>query len=256
MDSKGSGSDVERRERSFFDELYEEEAVHPLGNELRLQRELDSLLRARGGRPLDRVLTIGCGEGSFERMLSPHAGQIVAVDIAAPGIERAKQQAQDKGIRNVDFRCMPVSELEWEERFDAIVCIAFLHHVPEADLPGFLMRAHAHTKPGGFFYSQDPNVHGALRKVGRVLLGERYDSYHTPDERELDPENTRALMRAAGFDAVQLGYIDLTLIPLQYFAPTGPNAVMQVARAVDRAWCATPLRPWSSGFTLCASREA
>lgn len=256
MDSQQRGTGVEERERSFFDELYEREAVHPLGNELRLRRELASLLRARGDRPLDRVLTIGCGEGSFECMLSPHAGEIVAVDIAAPGIERARQQAVAAGVANVDFRCMPVSELEWRERFDAIICIAFLHHVPEAELPGFLERAHAHTRAGGLFYSQDPNVRGVLRKLGRVLLGKRYDDYHSPDERELEPAALAELMKSAGFDEVQLGYSDLTLIPLQYFAPSGPAALMHVAKAVDRVWCATPLRVWSSGFTLCATRAA
>jgi 2-polyprenyl-3-methyl-5-hydroxy-6-metoxy-1,4-benzoquinol methylase len=254
VNSRGPGRSVEDRERSFFDELYAEEAVHPLGNELRLRRELESLLRARGGRPLERVLTIGCGEGSFERMLSPHAGQIVAVDIAAPGIELAKKQARAAGVVNVDFRCMPLSEIDWNEQFDAILCIAFLHHVPEPDLPEFLAQAFAHTKPGGLFYSQDPNVHGVMRKLGRLLLRDGYDDYHSADERELDPAQTAAALRAAGFDDVQQGFIDLTLIPLQYYAPEAPNGLMHLARAVDRLWCATPLRPWSSGFTLCATR--
>ncbi|MCH6552394.1 MAG: nuclear transport factor 2 family protein, partial [Planctomycetes bacterium] len=93
---------------------------------------------------------------------------------------------------------------------------------------------------------------GVLRKIGRVLLGERYDSYHSPDERELDPNEIADALRTAGFDEVQLGYIDLSLIPIHYYLPTGPGAIMHVARAIDRLWCASPLARWSSAPRRCA----
>lgn len=249
------GSEVEARERTFFDEHYHEDAYHPLGFELRFRRELESLLKARGGGPLGRVLSIGCGQGGFELMLAPHAREVVGIDLAREGIQRAKQHASEAGVTNLDFRCVPVSQLDWNERFDLVVCLGFLHHVPESELPELLAKAYQHTRPGGSFYSQDPNARGVLRKIGRVLLGERYDSYHSPDERELDPNEIADALRTAGFDEVQLGYIDLSLIPIHYYLPTGPGAIMHVARAIDRLWCASPLARWSSGFTAFATRK-
>ncbi len=248
------GTEVEARERAYFDEHYHEQACHPVGLELRFRRELASLLKARIGRSLGRVLSIGCGQGGFELMLAPHASEVVGIDLAREGIRRAKQHASEAGLTNLDFRCIPVSELDSKERFDLVVCLGFLHHVPELELPSLLRRAYEHTRPGGSFYSQDPNAGGVLRKLGRVLLGNRYDSYHSPDERELDPDEIAAALSRAGFDAVQLGYIDLSLIPIQYYLPTGPAAIMHAARAIDRAWCSSPLARWSSGFTAFATR--
>lgn len=253
--SDRSPGDVEARERAYFDEHYEAEACHPLGLELRLRRELKNLLALRSGKPLGRVLSIGCGEGSFERMLAPHAAEVVGIDLAAPGIEIARQRAAEAGADNLEFRCLPVSQLDWGERFDAIVCLGFLHHVPETELGALLAQCREHIRPGGFFYSQDPNARGLLRKLGRLLLGESYDSYHSPDERELDPRSIAKALAEAGFDEVELGYIDLALIPIQYYLPTGPGIVMHAARAVDSLWCATPLAPWSSGFTALAVRR-
>jgi hypothetical protein len=110
------------------------------------------------------------------------------------------------------------------------------------------------VRPRGFFYSQDPNAGGLTRKLGRLVLRDRYDAYHSPDERELWPREVAAELRRAGFDDVQLGYIDLSLIPLGYLLPRGPGALMHLARWIDGVWCATPLAPWSSGFTAFAAR--
>lgn len=250
------GSDVEERERAYFDEHYDQEACHPLGLELRLRRELENLLRLRGAKPLGRVLSIGCGEGSFELMLAPHAEAVVGIDLAAPGIDAATQRASEAGAQNLEFRCIPVSRLDWGERFDAIVSLGFLHHVPKEELPELLAKCREHIRPGGFFYSQDPNVNGLMRKIGRVLLGKSYDQYHSPDERELDPDEIKGSLLAAGFDDVALGDIDFTLIPIQYYLPTGPGAIMHLARAIDRLWCALPLTRWSSGFTAFATRHS
>lgn len=37
-------------------------------------------------------------------------------------------------------------------------------------------------------------------------MGDKYGSYHTPDERERDPSEVTSLLRQAGFTAVRIGY--------------------------------------------------
>lgn len=246
---------VEEGEIAFFEKLYGDEAYHPVGWRLRLARELKSLRRAAGNVPLQRVLSIGCGDGQFELMLAPYAEQITALDISPQAIEIAKRNAARAGITDVDFQCLALSELSWETQFDAVICLAFLHHVPEGELPDLLRQAYAHLKPGGFFYCQEPSKEGFLRKVGRIVLGKKYDTYHSPDERELVASDLTAELRAAGFTRVKIGYIDLTLIPAYYVLTRGPSVPFYLCLAVDWAWCHSPAAQWASGFYAYARKK-
>ncbi len=245
---------VEDREREFFDRHYEDGVGHPTGLALRMERELRSLRRRTKGRRISRVLSIGCGEGLFEALLAPFAESIVGIDLSEEAVARAHARATAHGLRNVEFRRVALSELRWDESFDAIVCLAFLHHVPEAELAGLLASVHAHLRPGGFFYAQDPSRRAWLRGLGRRLLGGRYERYHSADERELDPREVEAELRRAGFASVELGWIDVTLIPAHYLLPRAPAWLMHACERFDRAFCATPLARWASGFTVFATR--
>jgi 2-polyprenyl-3-methyl-5-hydroxy-6-metoxy-1,4-benzoquinol methylase len=244
----------EDAERSFFAGYYAERRYHPTGWRLRSRRDLRVLCAAVKNRPLGRVLSIGCGDGTFELMLAQHADSVLGVDISPEAIavaERAKQQA---GVTNLDFRCLSIVDLELAERFDTIVCVAFLHHLPVDALEYFLTTTYERLKPGGVLYTQDPNVHGILRYVGRRVLGQSYDTFHSKDERELDPQETMRAIAAAGFANVTLRYVDLTLIPALYYSTHGADVLFHLSALLDRLWCASPLAPWASGFAIVARK--
>jgi hypothetical protein len=105
-----------------------------------------------------------------------------------------------------------------------------------------------HLTPGGLFYSQDPNCKGLLRDMGRIVLGKKYDTYHSPDERELDPEKIRSSLQEVGFQDVRIGHIDATLIPGLFMFPRKHSWMMHAFLWIDKFWCSTPLKYWSSGF--------
>jgi SAM-dependent methyltransferase len=246
---------TERDERAFFAAYYGEQRYHPVGWRLRMERDLRVLLAAAGPAGLGRTLSIGCGDGAFELLLAPHAESVVGVDLSPEAIAAADRARDAQGARNASFRCTSFRDLPWDERFDTIVCLAFLHHVPEAELPEFLRACHAHLVPGGRFFSQDPNARGALRAVGRVVLGGGYDRYHTPDERELDPAVLAADLQRAGFASVAVHHVDLTLIPACYVLARWPAWPLRLAALADRAFCASPLARWSSGFAAVARKS-
>ena len=245
---------IEDRERDFFGRHYEEGFTNPAGVALRVERELSALLGSLGGRRLGRVLSIGCGDAPFEVLLARHAEAVVGIDLSPDGIERARERAAAEGLTNLDFRCQVLSDLDPGERFDGVVCIGLLHHVPEADLAPLLAQIVSHLEPDGFFFAREPSEHGVLRAIGRVVLGSRYDRYHSPDERELDAAAVAGAIEQAGFARPDVGWIDLSLIPGHYLFPRAPRALMQAFALVDRAFCATPLRRWASGFTVFATR--
>jgi len=246
----------ESEEIKFFDRYYGEEAYNPVGWRLRLRRELKSLKKTMRQGTLGRVLSLGCGDGQFELMLAPWAEQVVGLDISPQAIEAARQHAARDRIANVHFRCLPFAELQWDDQFDTIVCLAFLHHVPEPQLPELLKQCFNHLKPGGLFYSQDPNRNGLLRKVGRVVLGAGYHKYHSPDERELDPSELTGQLKSAGFSSVQIGHLDLTLIPALFILAKGPAWPLRFCPLIDFLWCHSPAARWSSGFKAVAYKSA
>jgi 2-polyprenyl-3-methyl-5-hydroxy-6-metoxy-1,4-benzoquinol methylase len=246
---------VEERERAFFDRHYREVARNPAGFALRVRRELAALRRLTGNRRLGRLLSVGCGDGPFECLLAPHAESVLGIDLSSAAIERARSQAAAEGLANLEFRCQAASALDPRERFDGIACVAFLHHVAEPELPELLAQLRARLRPGGFFFAQEPSRHGLLRTLGHALLGGSYHRYHSADERELDPDELSAQLCAAGFAQVEIGWIDVTLIPGQYVFPRAPAALMQAFAALDRAYCATPFARWGSSFTVFATRS-
>jgi hypothetical protein len=85
-------------------------------------------------------------------------------------------------------------------------------------------------------------------------MGRRYDTYHSADERELDPAEVAAALSAAGFAGIRIRYIDLTLIPSLFVLLRGPDAIFHICDAIDRLWCATPLARWASGFAVAAQK--
>lgn len=253
MEPKSQKS-IEGDEVDFFANYYEGQAYNPTGWRLRLERELRSFKNQAGVQGVGRVLSLGCGDGQFELLLAPFAEQVIGLDISPEAISLANRKASEAGIENVEFRCQALSDLQWNETYDAVICLAFLHHVPPADLGILLGQVVRHIHPGGFLYTQDPNRRGILRKLGRQLMGPRYARYHSPDEYELDPGELAALLKQVGFKDVKIRAIDLTLIPALFLLARGPTWPLYLCAAVDWVWCHSPLAGWASGFTAVARK--
>ena len=246
---------IEASEIEFYKNIYQNEVYNKTGNKLRLNRELTSLIKLSKQNKLRKVLSIGCGHGEFELLLSPFAETITAVDLSPDAIKLAKRKQEEKDLKNIEYRCQSFSSIDWDEKFDAIICLAFLHHVPEQDMKSFLSQAYNHLNSGGFFYSQDPNVNGILRKIGRIILGANYDKYHTSDERELDIDKLIAAFKEVGFDSFLINHLDLSLIPAIYMFPKGYEWLMYLCLWSDKVWSLSPFAKWASGFALISRKK-
>lgn len=238
------------REKEFFADWVPNRA----GDRLRWRRELRNVLAAAGERGLGSVLSVGCGRGEFEFLLGERAERVLGIDLSPESIEDAREAAARRGMNHVRFECADASAFELGEQFDTAVCIGFLHHLDEAGSRALLRRIYEHLQPGGLLHTQDPNVRGVLRKIGRFVLGDRYHAYHTDDERELDPQALRRDVLEAGFRSAELHYTDLTLIPAMQMLPNASGWVMRACAGLDRAWCGLPVARWASGFSVDARR--
>jgi ubiquinone/menaquinone biosynthesis C-methylase UbiE len=88
----------------------------------------DFLLRQLPPR-CGRVLEIGCGIGTFSRLLAKRSDHVLAIDLAPKMIQIAKECFGDCG--NVDFQVADAVALNFATaHFDCVASIATLHHVP------------------------------------------------------------------------------------------------------------------------------
>jgi SAM-dependent methyltransferase len=244
-------------ERDFHDHHYETEAARiresPLFSRVH-DRCARDFRRSTGIGPAHRMLSLGCGDGSIELRLAPHVGEIVGLDVSPVAIERARAGAKRAGIGNLDFRVSDPDNPRIENlgQFDFVTAFAFLHHLADPMIRETLDAARRTLRPGGVFYSADPS---RRRLVGLFVRFVRaaYDRYHSPDERELDPDALLALAIGAGFTGSRIRYVDCFLGPLAWLAPGTPRWLVPILAALDDVALSVPLlRQYASSFSLTA----
>lgn len=104
-------------------------------------------------RPLDRVLTLGCGGGELERGLAKYnlARLHEAVDIAEGAVERAKRAAEDLGLTHVRYGLGDLNRLRIQpDAYDVVFGVSSVHHVRA--LEHLFAEVRAGLKPGGYFF--------------------------------------------------------------------------------------------------------
>ena len=91
------------------------------------------------------VLELGCGTGTFARLLAERAEHVLALDLSPQMIRIAQERSGH--LSNIDFQM--ADALAWEfppEQFDCIVSIATLHHLPMEQM---LIKMKAALAPNG-----------------------------------------------------------------------------------------------------------
>jgi SAM-dependent methyltransferase len=76
-----------------------------------------------------QALELGCGSGTFTRLLATRAKQVLALDLSPQMIYVARERSSQ--YANIDFQV--ADALVWDfptEYFDCIISIATLHHLP------------------------------------------------------------------------------------------------------------------------------
>jgi SAM-dependent methyltransferase len=244
-------------ERDYHDHHYESEAGRifdsPIFGRIH-DRAARDFLRCTGSGRQHRILSLGCGDGSIERRLAPHVGEIVGTDISAVAIEQARAKSRAAGLANLSFRVGDPAKAPLEDlrQFDVIAAFAFLHHLDDGAIRDTLLAVRRALRPGGLFYSADPS---RTRLIGLFtgLVRKTYARYHSPDERELDPGALAALVEQAGFARPAIEYTDYFLGPLAWLAPGTPSWLAGPLEGIDNLARSVPIvRRYASSFSLLA----
>ena len=222
--------DAQQRELDYHEKLYsgfaQSHFARPAVRALRAHM-VGRILALTGAGPASRVLSLGCGIGDTELLLAPHVAEVTGIDLSPAAIRQARADALAAGIANARFE----QGTTVEGSFDVAIAIFFLHHLPDDELAALPRQLARQLTPGGVFYSLDPSRRRLSGAIGRLLIPQLMKRYQTADERELDPQPTAALFRAAGWQA-EVAMYDFGSSPLAGLFP-GWSAGYRLARRLD-----------------------
>src|SRR5262249_53913101 len=147
------------------------------------------------------------------------------------------------------------AQIDRDRRFDLVIAIFFLHHLPDAELAKTAARVFEVLRPGGSFYSLDPSRHRLSGALGKIIVPKLLKRYQTPDERELNPRETLEVFAECGFEA-RYEYFDFTSSPLAGLFPSWRTGY-SIARAADEVLIRTPLlQRLGSNFEVIGRKPA
>ena len=87
-----------------------------------------------------QALELGCGSGTFARLLATRAQQVLALDLSPQMIRIARERSSH--YANIDFQRADACVWEFPpESFDCIISIATLHHLPLEEMLAKMKRA-------------------------------------------------------------------------------------------------------------------
>ena len=119
------------------------------------QRRYDFHLEMLAGRRYGPTLEIGAGSGGLTRRLAAISDRVLAIDISAAAIERARRQLEPSLASHVDLRTAdvmtfdPAAEGPWDLVVfsETIYCVGWLY--PMFDVALMASKLRAAVQPGG-----------------------------------------------------------------------------------------------------------
>ena len=97
--------------------------------------------------PRSRVLSAGCGEGTYEGMLLDANHSVVGIDLSEGLLSHAR-----KLYPAVRYEKMALHEMNFQNEFDGAICIEALEHVFPEEWPVIIHGFREALKPGGILY--------------------------------------------------------------------------------------------------------
>jgi trans-aconitate methyltransferase len=114
------------------------------------------LLHVRSG---ERILDVGCGEGSLAEKLKGLGAEVVGVDSSPSMIEATKS-------RGINALVMSGDSLTFDSEFDAVFSNAALHWIPNYE--GVVRSVFSALKPGGRFVGEF-GAHGNIKCIVEAM---------------------------------------------------------------------------------------
>lgn len=174
MDTKklnDEGRELWHNKAEFWDELHGDEGN--LFHRILISPSVERLLNLQEG---ERVLDMGCGNGTLARRLAELGGKVVAFDFSAELIKLAKSRSQPSGDL-IDYHVIDATDEEamvalGDGQFDAITCTMTIMDVPTV-VPMFQAVARLLADGGRFVFA---SAHPAFNSNNPIFVHEMIDT--------------------------------------------------------------------------------
>ena len=104
----------------------------------------------------DRVLEVGCGSGLGCMFLSQNCAQVTGIDVNKTEIEEA--QAINRRS-NAEFKLVDLFQLEDTEKYDVVVSLDVIEHMPVEQGHQLVKKMVGHLKPTGMLVIGTPSIY-------------------------------------------------------------------------------------------------
>jgi len=112
------------------------------------------------------VLELGCGSGELMHMINLHVNSVTGIELNCEFVKFIKNQL------NYDAYCGDINEISLNKKYDLIISIMTLDHLPNPKES--LLKMKSLLKDNGLLYIEVPNIDVALNKY---IPGQMSDKY-------------------------------------------------------------------------------
>ena len=122
----------------------EEAGDYPFAGYTELHQQVFDIVHAREGVS---VLDLGCGTGRLTARMLDAGHPVTAVDFSENMLEAARKNAP--AARFLQAELMEVPQMLGESKFDCILAVYSIHHLPDQEKYALLTALKAHLNPEG-----------------------------------------------------------------------------------------------------------
>lgn len=217
-------SEVQQAEVSHGKWLLENDPIKQWGwgtpaGQLRAKRRGELIIKGGGLKEGSNVMEIGCGTGMFTEWFAQTGANILAVDLSADLLEKARERKLPP--QRVTFLESPFEACEERGPFDAVIGSSVLHHL---DCTVALKKIFGMLRPGGMFSFCEPNMLNP--QVWFCLKFRKYFPEYSPDETAFVRWSMAKLLSDAGFS-------NISIKPFDWLHPAVPETLIPVVKGIE-----------------------
>ncbi len=145
-------------------------------------------------KPINNILEVGCGAGFSADYLKGKFINYVGVDYSKNLISYAIKHNSYKGV---NFECLNINEFDTKFKFEVILMIGVLHHMPEPENTINLLKKN--LAPGGVIVVNEPQAGNPLISLLRKIR-KKIDNNYSSDQTEFSETQIRTMFEKNNFN--------------------------------------------------------